>query len=135
MAHAGNAMEDAGKLVLRLNVGILMVLHGINKMLNGIGPIVGLVQKAGLPSWFAYLVLVGEVLAPVLVVIGLWTRPAALVIAINMMFAIGLAHAKQFTAFGPSGGWALELQALFMFSAVAIAMIGGGRYAVGRRWN
>ncbi len=131
----GSSLDDAGKLVLRLSVGILMMLHGIGKLMHGIGPVVGLVQKSGLPAWVAYLVYVGELLAPVLIILGVWTRPAALVVVINMMFAIGLAHTSQFTSFGPGGGWALELQALYLFAALAIAMIGAGRFAVGGRWN
>ena len=130
-------MTDTGKLILRLALGILILLHGIAKLTGGIDPIVGMVAKAGLPGALGYLVYVGEVVAPIMVILGVLTRPAALVIAINMVVAVGLAHAAQLFELGKQGGWALELQGMYFFTALAIAMIGAGRFAVQRpgRWN
>ena len=96
------------------------------------------VEKAGLPDPFGYLVYVGEVLAPLLVVLGIWTRAAALVIAINMIFAILLVHTGQLLQMSPEGGWALELQGLYLVVPIAIALLGAGRYSIGGttgRWN
>ena len=61
----GNA-SDFGKLALRLTLGILTLLHGVGKIISGPAPIVALVTAASLPAALAYLVYVGEVLAPVL---------------------------------------------------------------------
>ena len=130
--------EDLGKLVLRISVGVLMLLHGIAKIIDGPDAILGLVAKSGLPSAFGYLVYVGEVVAPVLIIIGLWTRPAALVVVINMIVAVGLVHMGQLTQLGKTGGWALELQGLFLFGALAVALLGAGRFSLGGtsgRWN
>ncbi len=127
--------SDLGKLVLRLSLGLMILLHGIAKITKGLGPIMGMVQKAGLPAWVAYLVLVGEILAPLLVILGLWTRPAAAIIAINMVVAVALAHSAQLLQLGQTGGWALELQGMFLFTAIALALLGGGKYGVGGRWN
>jgi putative oxidoreductase len=44
----------------------------------------------------------------------------------------------QIFSLSPEGGWAIELQALFLVVAVAIALLGAGRYSVGGgagRWN
>jgi putative oxidoreductase len=123
--------QDLGKLVLRLLVGILVLLHGIAKLRFGISGIAGMVTNAGLPAAFAYLVYIGEVLAPALVIIGLWTRPAALVIFINMIVAIALVHAGELLQLNKTGGWAIELQAMFLFGALAIALLGAGRYSLG----
>lgn len=130
-------MTDIGKLILRLALGILVLLHGIAKVTGGIDPIIGMVAKSGLPGALGYLVYVGEVVAPIIVILGVLTRPAALVIAINMIVAVGLAHASQIFEIGKQGGWALELQGMYLFTALAIAMIGAGRFAVQRpgRWN
>jgi len=135
---AGDPMADVAKLLLRLTLGVLILLHGVSKIRGGPGFILDIVEKSGLPEPFGYLVYVGEVLAPILVIIGLWTRAAALVIAINMIFAVALVHLGQLVQLAPEGGWALELQALFLVVGIAIALLGAGRYSLGRingRWN
>jgi putative oxidoreductase len=126
-------MSDSGKLVLRLALGVLFLLHGIAKLRNGIGGISGMVAGAGLPGWVAYGVYAGEVLAPLMVVAGWYARVGAALIAVNMVFAVWLAHPDELLALGPTGGWALELQGMFFFSAVAVALLGAGRFAVNDR--
>ena len=123
--------DDAGKFILRLAVGILILLHGVSKLSSGVGNIVGMLTASGLPAAVAYLVYVGEIVAPVLLIVGVFTRPAALVVAINMIFAIALAHTTQLASLGKNGGWALELQGMFLFGAIAIAFLGAGRFSVG----
>ena len=123
--------EDAGKLVLRLTVGLLMLLHGIAKLSGGVAGIAGMLAKIGLPGVFAYGVFVGEVIAPLLLIVGLWTRAAAVVVAINMVVAVLLVHTGDLFLLSKTGGWALELQGFFLFGAVAIALLGAGRYSVG----
>jgi putative oxidoreductase len=127
--------EDAGKLLLRLTVGLLMLLHGIAKLTNGVDGIEGMLEKHGLPGAIAYGAYIGEVVAPLFVIIGLYTRPAALVIAINMLFAIGLAHADEIFSLGKQGGWAIELQAFYLFGAIAVALLGAGRLSFGGERN
>ena len=119
-------MPDVAKLVLRLTVGLLILLHGISKIQGGPGFILDIVEKAGLPDPFGYLVYVGEVLAPILVIVGLWTRVAAVVIAINMIVAVMLVHTGQLLELSPEGGWALELQGLYLAVPIAIALLGAG---------
>ncbi|HSV19313.1 MAG TPA: DoxX family protein [Casimicrobiaceae bacterium] len=131
-------MADAARLLLRVVLGVLILLHGISKIRGGPGFVLDVVEKAGLPDPFGYLVYVGEVLAPLLVVVGLWTRAAAVVIALNMIVAILLVHTSQLLQLSPEGGWALELQGLFVVVPIAIALLGAGRYSMGGvegRWN
>jgi putative oxidoreductase len=132
------AAADSGRLVLRVTLGVLVLLHGIAKLIHGPAYIVGLVTGAGLPALLAYGVYVGEVVAPILVIIGLWARAGALVIAINMLVALALVHMGQLFALNAQGGWELELQGMFLFSAVAVALLGAGRFSVAGangRWN
>jgi putative oxidoreductase len=126
------AAADAGKLLLRLTVGGLILLHGIAKVIGGPDYIVGVVEKAGLPGSFGYAVYVGEVVAPLAMILGVWTRIAALVVAANMAVAVALVHMHELFALSRTGGWALELQGMFFFTALAVAMIGPGRYALTR---
>jgi len=125
-------MTDAmGKLVLRLSVGVLMLLHGIFKLQNGVGGIAGMLGSQGLPGFLAYGVYLGEVVGPVLVIIGLYTRVGAVLIIGNMLVALALAHSQELFSLGSMGGWALELQGMFLFGAVAIALLGAGKFSVG----
>lgn len=123
---------DVGKLILRLTLGILMLLHGIHKLTTGIAGIKGMVASAGLPELFAYGVFVGEVIAPLMVIAGFYMRAGALLIVANMLVAIVLVHLNELFALGGSGGWALELQGFFLFTALALVFLGPGKYALRR---
>jgi putative oxidoreductase len=123
--------SDFGKLILRLALGGLMLLHGIGKISSGAASILGRMENIGLPPGLGYLVYVGEVLAPLLLIVGLWTRPAALIVAINMVVAVALVHSDQLLTLGNSGGWALELQGMYFFAAIAVALLGAGRFSLG----
>jgi len=125
-----SSLDDAGKLVLRLTVGILILMHGVAKLLNGIGPIEGMLVARGMPAFFAWGAYIGEVLAPLLLIIGIYTRAAAAIVALNMIAAIALAHSAQLFQLGKTGGWSLELQGMFLFGALAIVLLGAGRYSV-----
>jgi len=132
------ALADAGRLLLRVSLGALILLHGIAKISGGIGGIAGMVKGAGFPGELAYLAYIGEVIAPLLLIVGFWTRPAALVVAINMLAAIFLAHRGDLLSLDKSGGWALELQGMFLFAAIAVSLLGAGRFSIGGaggRWN
>jgi putative oxidoreductase len=126
-----NRYDDVGKLVLRLSLGILMLMHGLHKLMYGISGISAMVQANGWPAWLSYGVFVGEIIAPVLIIIGLLTRASALVVVINMMVAVYLAHSHQLFHLTKTGGWLLELQGLYLFGALAIAFLGAGRFSVG----
>lgn len=134
-AHHGrtgsNDTNDLGRLILRVVLAAMLLFHGVSKLHNGIGFIADMLAKAGLPAVLGYGVYIGEIVAPLLILVGLVTRPAALVIAINMIVAVLLVHTKQFFTLNEQGGWALELQGMYFFAALAIALLGAGRYSIG----
>lgn len=130
--------EDLGKLILRLVVGILMLFHGISKLTNGVSGIEGMVASHGLPGFLGWGVYVGEVIAPLLLIAGIYARAGGLLVAINMIVAILLVHTGQLYLLSKTGGWQLELQGLYLFCGLAIALLGAGRYSLGGssgRWN
>jgi putative oxidoreductase len=129
--HTLRTTDDAGKLLLRAVLAILLLFHGFSKLAGGIGFITGMLEKAGLPGVFGYGVYVGEVVAPLLILAGVFTRPAALVVAVNMVVALLLVHTGQFFSMSETGGWALELQGMYLGGALAVALLGAGRYSVG----
>lgn len=126
-----NRSDDTGKLVLRLALGIMILLHGIAKLQGGIGFVSSMVASHGLPSALAYGVYIGEIIAPVLLIVGLYARGAALIIVLNMLFAFWLVHTGDLFALGKQGGWALELQGMYLFSALALVFLGAGRFSLG----
>ncbi len=121
---------DLGRLLLRLTLGFLLLFHGLSKVIHGIGPIEGLVTAHGLPAALAWGVFIGEIVAPLMLIAGYQTRVAATLVIINMIFAIVLAHTHELMALKSNGGWALELQALFLMNAVVILLLGPGRHRV-----
>jgi putative oxidoreductase len=97
-----------------------------------------MLEKAGLPGAFGYLVYIGEVVAPLMILFGVFTRAAALVVIINMIVALLLVHTSQFFTVNDTGGWALELQGMYLGGAIVVALLGAGRYSIGGttgRWN
>lgn len=109
-------------VLLRFTLAVLMLCHGWSKITGGIAGIEAVLVKAGLPAFLAYGVYIGEVLAPLLLLVGLWVVPAALIVAVNMVFAIVLAHTDHWLQWNKSGGWALELQAFFFITALVVAL-------------
>lgn len=130
--NQGTNSDATGKLILRLAIGGLMLFHGVAKMLNPdfMTGIVKLITAAGLPTQVAYGVYIGEVVAPVMILLGVLSRIGGLVVAINMVFAIVLAHTAQLFLLTKTGGWALELQGLYLLGGLAIVFLGSGRFAV-----
>jgi len=124
--------DDAGKLVLRLTVAGLMLFHGVAKILHpgSLDFIGGMLGGYGLPSILAYAVYVGEVVAPLMVIAGYKARIGALLMAVNMLFAIVLAHTGDLFSLSEHGGWSVELQMFYLLTSVAVVLLGSGRHAV-----
>ena len=132
-----SSLEDLGKLILRCAVGGLLLLHGIFKVRNGIGFVQQQAAEAGLPAIISYGVYVGEIIAPILLIVGFLTRPAALIIAFDLLMAIVLARNADIAKLNAGGGWAIEVEMSFVLGGLAIACLGAGRLALGKpsRWN
>lgn len=133
-----SAGPDIGKLILRLAIGGMMLLHGIAKARGGIDGIKGMMASKGLPEILAMGAYVGEILAPILLIVGFATRPAAAVLAFNMVVAIALAHSGEIFQLSAHGGWAIELPMLFMLGSLALVFLGSGRFSLSRgrtRWD
>jgi len=130
--------DDWGKLVLRVAVGLLLLLHGIFKLRNGIGWMAGPLSSVGLPAFIGYGVYVGEIVAPLFVIAGKFARLAGLVIAFNLLMAIVLVLRGKIFSLNQGGGWAIELEMFFVLAGVAIFLLGSGRYSLSKgqgRWD
>lgn len=124
--------SSLGILVLRLTVGGLMLFHGAAKILNpgSVDFIGGKLAAHGVPEVLANAVYVGEVLAPLMVILGVFNRLGALLIVANMLVAIFLVHMDDIFLLTKHGGWAIELQAFYLFGGLAVALMGSGRLAL-----
>ena len=84
-----------------------------------------------LPDFLSYFVYAGEVLAPILIIAGLFSRIGGILVMINMLVALSLAHTGMLLGLSQSGGYVLELQMFYLFSGLAVALLGAGRIAIG----
>lgn len=125
--------SDISKLVLRLSVGIMMLFHGVDKIIHGIGGVKHLTTSAGLPEFIAYGVYVAEIVMPILIILGLYARVASLFLAANMLMAIFLAYGSSLFALGKHGAPLIELPLIYLILSLVIYMQGSGRYAVNNR--
>jgi putative oxidoreductase len=130
-------LEELGKLVGRLSVGGLLLLHGIHKLLNGIAPIKAMVADHHVPEMVGYGVYMGEIVGPILVILGVFSRIGGLLISINMIVAILLAGTGSLFMLKAEGGYALELEVFYLLGGASIVLLGAGRLGlgIGGRWN
>lgn len=122
--------ENMAKLILRVMVGGLMLFHGIHKATNGIAPIKGMLTTHHFPEMLGYGVYVGEILAPIFLIIGWKSRWWAGIIVFNMIVAIYLAHSKAFFTVSAQGAWIIETPLLFLLASLVIVLTGSGKYAI-----
>lgn len=128
--NCGLITEDRAKIMLRVVLGILILLHGIFKITNpaAMDFVAAAFENFHLPGFLAYLVYIGEILAPIMLIIGYQTKLAALLVAITMLVAIVLVHLPQVFTLSPmSGGAAIELQLMYLVAALAVFGLGAGK--------
>ena len=70
-----------------------------------------------------------EVVAPVLLVLGLFARISTLAIVVTMIVAIP-AMPIETMALGVHGEWVIEVQLFYLFTAAALFFTGPGRFVV-----
>lgn len=122
--------NDIAKLMLRLSVGVMMLFHGMDKIINGIGGVKHLTKSAGLPEFLAYGVYIGEVIVPIFIILGLYARVASLFLALNMLMAIFLAYGNSLFSLGKHGAPLIELPLFYLILSIVIFLLGSGKYAV-----
>ena len=131
MRIVGAIMEDFGKLVLRFGVGGMMAFHGVHTLLTGLDPVKALLAAHKLPDAFAYVAYAGEIVGPLLVIAGLFARFGAFLMALEVAALVALGGLAQVIALTPTGGYALEIEALYLTGALAVLLVGPGRLGIG----
>ncbi|RLJ32238.1 putative oxidoreductase [Chryseobacterium sp. 7] len=128
---------DLGLLITRIAIGFPMSVYGISKLVHGVGFIENMMTMHGLPSFFAYGVFAGEIIAPVMLIIGFRVRLAGLIFAANCFTATILAQTANIFKLNEFGGWALELLVIYMLVSLSFFFSGAGKYAVSiqNKWD
>jgi putative oxidoreductase len=124
-ARLNTVVGDFGLLILRVFAGVSLALaHGFGKLPPSPQFMAG-VERLGLPGESAWLSAFAEVCGGLALAAGLATRPAALLIAINLSVAAFLQHATDPYA-------RKELALLFLAVAVMFLLVGAGRFSLDR---
>jgi putative oxidoreductase len=121
-----NKMQPLGLLVLRVVLGIIMVVHGWQKLHAGPSHFAETVHGLGLPGWLAYISLTAECVGGLLIIAGFATRIAAFFILVDMLVALTKVHLHN--GLTGQGGY----QFVLTLAAVSFALIlfGGGAISV-----
>jgi len=119
-----------GALILRISLGVLLLAHFALKYFvftpAGTAQFFG---SIGLPPTLAYLTMVVELVAGAALVLGVWTRLAALAAMPVLIGAVVFVHlGNGFFFSAPNGGW--EFPAFWAVALVVQALIGDGAYAL-----
>ena len=120
---------DIAKLLLRISLAVLILFHGIHKLIYGIDGVSAMVTAHGLPAFLAYGVYIGELIAPIFIILGLYARVAAGISAFNMLTAIYLAYGFS-VSISKYGGLSWETPLLFLIMSILVVLLGSGKYAV-----
>lgn len=126
-------------LILRLTLGLVMLPHGAQKLLGlfggfGFSGTMGyFTQTLGLPWIIAFLVIMGESFGSLGLLVGFLTRFSAASIGVIMLGAITMVHLQNgffMNWFGRQPGEGYEYHLLVIGIAIALTIIGGGRWSV-----
>ena len=130
--------DDASALIARLALGIVILPHGLQKLLGmfggaGFTATVDYFVSSGLPAFLAVLIIIGEALGSLGLILGFLSRVAALGITIIMLGAILTVHIK-FGFFmnwaGTQAGEGFEFHILAIGLALVVLIKGGGPWSV-----
>jgi putative oxidoreductase len=124
-----NALAPYAAFFMRLAVGGVFLNHGIAKYHMGVGGVAEFLHNIGIPfaSLFAIYLIVVETVGAVCVILGIFTRAWATLMAVNMAVAIGLAIL-------PHGG-KFELEALLLAGSVTLMALGDGPLSLAVRFK
>jgi putative oxidoreductase len=127
--RTGVSLRPWGITVLRVVTGVIFLMHGWQKLtvfrVNGV---TGMFTNLGvpLPNIFAIIVIAVELVGGAMLIIGLGTRWAALLIAIDMVVAILLVHLKN-GFFSPKG---VEHPLSLLAATICLVLAGSGTGSV-----
>jgi putative oxidoreductase len=138
-AHAVDIRQDVAKLVLRVSVAAMILLHTW-AVVNGEQAIRDTLMRWNLPIGLAWTAVIFEGIAPIMVILGVYARLGAWMMTFWMVMAFLLAHIDTGHIFelAQNGvGWRVEGPFFFLACSFCVALLGAGRYGlnIGGQWN
>jgi len=122
---------DLGLLFMRLGLGICLFMHGFGKILHGVGGVKSILVGAGLPGFLAYFAYLGEVLAPIMIAVGFYSRVGGVLVfgsSLVILYSFyGLSNLLDITNVN---GFKAELIYLYIAISLCVISSGSGKYAI-----
>ncbi len=123
--------RDWALLFVRLGLAITILFHGWHKLTHGVGHLQEDLILLGFPGFVAYLAYVGEIVAPIMLLLGTYSRAAALFILGTCVFIFMVRWGNGTFLVSPKTGGLIIAEAyLYLSSALAIFFAGSGRFAL-----
>lgn len=129
--------QHIGILIVRVSIAFTMLIYGISKLRFGIDYISDKIAQYGLPSFLGYGVYVGEIIAPVLIIIGYRTKLAGLIFATNCFVATLMVQLPNLLKLNDFGGWKMGSLFIYTLFGIALFFTGGGKHSVStnNKWD
>ena len=118
-----------GLLILRIFFGICLFMHGVAKIMHGVGGVKSLLAAKEIPQFIAYGVYLGEIIAPIMIILGIFCRIGALLVLGLCGIILYVAY-PDLTAMNSHGGFKAEILYLYIGISFCLLITGGGRFSV-----
>jgi putative oxidoreductase len=117
-------MNSKALRFLSFGLGLLLLFHGLDKIMHGTAFIekVLIAQKIPYSEYIQYVVYLGEVVAPLFLILGKYMKIAGAVVAINMLVALFLVHQNNIFTLGEHGAWSIEAPVLYLVMALTVVL-------------
>ena len=133
---AGKAHVDIGLLVLRIGIGAMFIIHGVPKIAagpdawTGLGKAMGFFGITYAPEFWGFMSAFSEAVGGLFLVLGVFVRPFAFLMFINMVVAttFHLSAEKHWFDSKVFGIWSHAAELMFVF--LALLILGGGKYSL-----
>jgi putative oxidoreductase len=122
-------LQPLALCVMRIALGVVILAHGYHKVFGGLHHHAEFVASLGLPAWLAYVSAFTEFLGGILILLGFFTRPAALAVCINFAVAIWKVHWHN-GLLGSQNGPGYEFPLALASLAFALIFFGAGPIAL-----
>lgn len=128
MCACGAKWQDVAPLILRVVLGAIFLVHGYQKLQQGVPAVSGFVASIGFPfpGLFAVLLIAAEVLGGIFLILGVFTHWSAKILTFVAIVALVTVHLKNgFT--GPGG---YEFILLILVATLSVMITGAGKYSL-----